>query len=407
MQAQEKIKQCRICQGPLGADVLNLGGQALTGMFARRGADVPVRAMSLSMCDSCGLVQLNEIYELSLLYGEHYGYESSLNASMVAHLRTKAEALQCKVALAPGDVVIDIGSNDATTLSFFPAGMRRIGVDATGTKFQAKYDAIGAELVPAFFPAEELNRRLAGKKAKAVSSYSCFYDLPDPVGFARSVGDVLDKDGMWCLEQSYMPEMLAINSFDTVCHEHLEYYRLSDIDNICRAAGLKIADVSFNPTNGGSFSVDVVHGDSSRAAAPVVAEVLAAERAKDWRAEYATFQTRIDQRRDELLALLTRLKGEGKRVAGLGASTKGNVLLQYYGLTQALLDSIGEVNANKFGCETPGSAIPIVSEDALLASNPDYLLVLPWHFRDFFLRSPKFKGRKLIFPLPQVEIVAP
>jgi NDP-4-keto-2,6-dideoxyhexose 3-C-methyltransferase len=407
VETQEKISRCRVCTGPVGVDVLNLGDQALTGMFARNGKDVPVRAMSLSMCDACGLVQLNEIYDLSLLYGEHYGYESSLNVSMVRHLKGKAEALQSKVALSPGDVVIDIGSNDATTLSFFPGDVRRIGVDATGTKFQAKYDAIGAELVPAFFPSSKLDALLGGAKAKAISSYSCFYDLPDPVGFAKSIAAVLAPDGVWCLEQSYMPEMLATNSFDTVCHEHLEYYRLTDIDNICRAAGLKIADVSFNPTNGGSFSVDVVHATDPRQASAQVEETLKMEAGKDWRAEYRAFLIRINARRDELVALLNKLKGEGKRVAGLGASTKGNVLLQYYSLTPALVDSIGEVNANKFGCETPGSAIPIVSEDALLADDPDYLLVLPWHFRDFFMRSPKFKGRKLIFPLPQVEIVTP
>ncbi len=401
-----RISECRVCGGPLGEIVLDLGKQALTGMFLKDGKDVPVCPMSLSACadPGCGLVQLNEVYDLTLLYGAHYGYASRLNASMVSHLKGKAQALQAKVPLSAGDVVIDIGSNDATTLGFFGADICKIGVDATGAKFQKEYNIINAELIPHFFPTAALEDRLAGVKAKIISSYSCFYDLPDPAEFAAGVARVLAPDGLWCLEQSYLPAMLATNSFDTVCHEHLEYYRLIDIANICRRAGLKVVDIAFNDVNGGSFSVDVAHAASPYQPTQAVAEVCELELRTDWSREFARFRERIDQRKYEFRALMRRLHAEGRRVAALGASTKGNVLLQYFGLCADDIEAIGEVNVEKFGCETPGTGIPIIPENELLALNPDYIIILPWHFRKFFEKSSALQGRNLIFPLPSLEV---
>lgn len=406
-QPLKRIKSCRICGSKLGENVLDLGSQSLTGIFIENGNDVPTCNMSLSMCqsDNCGLVQINEIYDLDMLYGDHYGYASGLNASMITHLKGKADALINKLGLEDGDIIIDIGSNDATSLSFFPANTRRIGVDATGSKFSANYVKIGAELVPEFFPSKQLVASLAGNKAKIMSSYSCFYDLPDPVGFAKGIASQLSKNGLWCLEQSYLPAMLETNSFDTVCHEHVEYYRLLDIKNICDAANLRILTVDFNDINGGSFTIEVSHKDSVWETNQNVKDILEREGNTDWNKEFESFRKRIEACKKDLLTTLSNLKADGKRVVGLGASTKGNVLLQHYGITTEHIDVIGEVNDEKFGCQTPGSAIPIVSEDELLSENPDYLLILPWHFRSFFENSPKFKGRKLIFPLPTVEIV--
>lgn len=404
-----RIEHCRVCGSPLGAQVLKLGRQALTGVFVKDGAAVPRHEISLSMCGDarCGLVQLDQVYNLDDLFGEGYGYASGVNPSMTSHLREKALDSVAKVYISDGDVIVDIGSNDATTLSFYPRSARRIGVDPSGKKFSDKYEAIGAELVAAFFPSEAFTETLGEAKAKLVTSYSCFYDLPDPVAFAKGVAAILALDGIWRLEQSYMPTMLATKSFDTVCHEHIEYYRLMDIDNICATAGLKVIDVGFNDINGGSFTVDAVRKDNPTEPSPTVDNVLRHEKETDWEGAFAEFRASVDTRREDLRALLLRLKAEGKRVCALGASTKGNVLLQHYGLGPDLIESIGEVSAAKFGCQTPGTAIPIVPESELLASNPDYLIVLPWHFRSFFMNAPKFSGRRLIFPLPEVEIVVP
>ena len=246
---------------------------------------------------------------------------------------------------------------------------------------------------------------MQGKKAKLISSYSCFYDLPDPVFFATQVAANLSIDGLWCLEQSYMPLMLETNSFDTICHEHIEYYKLQDIKNICDKSSLEIKDIEFNKINGGSFSVTVGHPGGKFKQSSMVKEVLLNEMSKDWEDEFVQFNSRIEDLKNQTLAALEEFKLNGKSVAALGASTKGNVLLQYYGITSSHIYNIGEVNTNKLGCSTPGTNIPIVCENELLDTYPDYLLVLPWHFRDFFLKNPALKGRKLIFPLPNFEIV--
>ena len=398
-------KNCRICESINLETVIDLGNQALTGVFISDGSSVGKYNMSLSMCDDCGLTQINEVYDLDLLYGDGYGYESALNSSMVDHLKSKAEEMIKTLNLSDGEVVIDIGSNDATSLTFFDDSIVKIGVDFTGKKFQSKYDECNAVLVPDFFPSPDLDRVLQGRKAKLISSYSCFYDLPDPVFFACEVARNLGKDGLWCLEQSYMPLMLDTNSFDTICHEHIEYYKLQDIKNICDKAGLEIKDIEFNDINGGSVSVTAGHQDGPHLQTSKAKEVLLNESTKDWKDEYIKFNERIASLKDETLTKLTELKSQGKRVVGIGASTKGNVLLQHYGINSNHLECIGEVNPNKFGCSTPGTNIPIVSEKELLDSKPDYLFILPWHFKNFFLNNPAFKDFSLILPLPELTII--
>ncbi len=398
-------KSCRVCNSSNLETVIDLGNQALTGVFVEEGNSVNKFNMSLSMCKDCGLTQINEVYDLNLLYGDGYGYESALNSSMVNHLASKANELKNIVNLKDNDIIIDIGSNDATTLSFFENNVLKIGVDYTGSKFLEKYEEHKSLLVPDFFPSKKLDEIIKGKKAKIISSYSCFYDLPDPVFFAKEVSKILSSDGVWCLEQSYMPSMLETNSFDTICHEHIEYYRLTDIKNICDYADLEIKDVKFNDINGGSFSLIVAHKNSSISQNDTVLDVLEKENSKNWIQEFKNFNYRIEDLKDLTIKKLSHLKKEGKRVVGIGASTKGNVLLQYYGINSDLLECIGEVNKNKFGCKTPGTNIPIVNEDELLKTNPDYLFILPWHFKEFFLNSRKFKGFKAIFPLPTMEII--
>jgi len=408
-EVESRIERCRVCGGPLGEQVFAMDNQALTGIFVKDGAAVPRHNISLSMCASerCGLTQLDQVYDLDSLFGEGYGYASGSNPSMASHLHEMARESITKTGLGEGDIAIDIGSNDATTLSYYPTDARRIGVDPSGSNFADEYKAINAELVTDYFPTAKLTKMLGAAKAKLVTSYSCFYDLPDPVAFAKGVAAILAPNGIWRLEQSYMPTMLENTSFDTVCHEHIEYYRLSDIDNICTRAGLKVVDVSFNDINGGSFTVDVVHLAARASPSLGVREVLAREAGTDWRVVFSDFRTRIETRGEQLRELLTRLKAEGSRVCALGASTKGNVLLQHFGLDADLIESVGEISTVKFGCQTPGTSIPIVPEDDLLASDPDYLLILPWHFRPFFTSHPKFDERRLIFPLPIVEIVVP
>ena len=234
------------------------------------------------------------------------------------------------------------------------------------------------------------------------------YDLEDPIAFAKEIAGTLDVNGIWIFEQSYMPTMLKTNSFDTICHEHLDFYALTQINWILNEAELKVLDVEFNDVNGGSFSVTAAPVDSTHSVNDrVIAKTLNEERALclDQKKTYEEFESRVALEKDAFLTFLRDAKAAGKSVCGLGASTKGNVLLQYYGITSDLISEIGEVNSDKFGSYTPGTLIPLIPESDLLDKNPDFLVVLPWHFREFFLKLPALKGRTIVFPLPNFEIV--
>lgn len=412
MTMYKKVEKCRICGNAHLERVLDLGEQMLTGVFPReKGAEVTVGPLHLVKCvgsdEACGLLQMEHSYDLGEMYGENYGYRSGLNASMVAHLNNKVKRILGLVELRSGDLVIDIGSNDSTTLQAYPSsGPVLVGVDPTGVKFHSYYPP-HIQLIPDFFSSALVQDRFPGKKAKVVTSFSMFYDLEDPMGFMRQVYDVLADDGVWVFEQSYMPTMLDTNSYDTVCHEHLEFYALRQIKWMADRVGFKILDVEFNDINGGSFSVTVAksHGDAT--VVPSVQKTLDEERAKglDTLVPYQQFAERVVQTKRDLLEFIEAARAEGKSVAVLGASTKGNVLLQYCGLTTNEIEFVGEVNPEKFGCYTPGTWIPIIPEQELLVKKPDYMIVLPWHFRKFFLSNKKLSAMKLVFPLPEVEVV--
>jgi len=406
------LETCRICDGVEFESVMSLGNQVMTGTFPKsKGEQVtggPVDLVRCSSSDGCGLVQLKQSYDLSEMYGMNYGYRSGLNSSMVEHLHSKVDKILSLNILSKDDLVIDIGSNDATTLKRYPANeYQLVGIDPTGVKFSSYYPP-EIRLVPEFFSAEAVFKASRGNKAKVITAFSMFYDLEDPVAFAKEIAGALDVNGIWIFEQSYMPTMLKTNSFDTICHEHLDFYALTQINWILREAGLKVLDVEFNDINGGSFSITAAPVDSTHSVNDsVIAKILNDERALclDQKKTYEEFESRVALEKDAFLTFLRDAKAAGKSVCGLGASTKGNVLLQYYGITSDLISEIGEVNSDKFGSYTPGTLIPLVPEGDLLDKNPDFLVVLPWHFREFFLKLPALKGRTIVFPLPNFEIV--
>ncbi len=406
-----KIVKCRICNNTHLERVLDLGEQMLTGVFPREvDAMVTTGPLCLVKCcggdDVCGLLQLEHTYDLGEMYGENYGYRSGLNASMVAHLHAKVQRIKTLVALNPGDLIVDIGSNDSTTLQAYPHDLNLVGIDPTGVKFHNFYPP-HIKLIPDFFSSRLLKESFPRRKAKVVTSFSMFYDLESPMDFMREVHEVIADDGIWVFEQSYMPTMLATNSYDTVCHEHLEFYALRQIQWMTERVGFHILDVEFNDVNGGSFSITVAKTASRCTVLPAVQKILDQEHelGLDTLVPYQDFAERIAKTRDDLLAFIFGAKADGKTVAALGASTKGNVLLQYCGLTDKEVSFVGEVNAEKYGCYTPGTWIPIISEVEVLAKKIDFFIVLPWHFRKFFESSPVFQGQKLVFPLPMLAMV--
>jgi NDP-4-keto-2,6-dideoxyhexose 3-C-methyltransferase len=401
------MTKCRICGCTDLAEIMDLGNMALTGTFWKPGREVPKAPLKLMRCTgACGLVQLDKAPDLNLLYGENYGYRSGLNKSMVEHLRELVVQLIQSRDPRAGDLVLDIGSNDGTLLGFYPETTRRVGIDPSGAKFKQFYKP-GIELIPDFFSNERVCELIGDQKARIVTSIAMFYDLEDPLEFMQQVASILDDDGVWLMEQSYLPAMMRANAFDTICHEHLEYYALKQIEFMAKRAGLAVVKVDETDTNGGSFVVWLMKDRPLRLPTNVQAM-------RDSEARYAlhlpdNYQTFVYRSEEAMLTLerfLIDRKLEGKTVYGLGASTKGNVFLQMMAHSN-LIQKIGDVNPDKWGCVTPGTGIPIISEDEALEDFPDYLMVLPWHFRESFMRNPKFRGRKLVFPLPQLEIVVP
>ncbi|MFC7883276.1 class I SAM-dependent methyltransferase [Streptomyces sp. NPDC057376] len=401
---------CRICGNRSLLPVLDLGMQALTGIFPRPGETVRVAPLELMRCapGGCGLLQMRHTPDLSLMYGEHYGYRSSVRPFMVGHLKGKVAALTGLVDLAPGDLVLDIGSNDATLLKAYPSDVTRVGIDPTGEKWRASYpDDIG--LIPDFFSKDAFTERYGDRKAKAVTAIAMFYDLPDPLGFMTQVRDILADDGVWMIEMSYALPLLAIPAYDAICHEHLEYYQLRQIEWMAARAGLTLTTAEITDVNGGSLCVTLVKDPSKHRIDHAGIERVRqreAALALDTDEPYESFARRVAQHRDEVRAFFDRSRGAGLRTVGYGASTKGNVILQYCGVTTDDLPCIGEVSAEKHGAVTPGSGIPIVSEDNAKARRPDQLFVLPWvHRQGFVEREREFvaAGGRLVFPLPSVD----
>lgn len=407
-----ELKACRICGNTHLEQVLDLGEQTLTGVFpSKRDQVITKGPLRLVKCTGkegcCGLLQLAHSYDLSEMYGINYGYRSGLNASMVRHLNSKVERILGIVDTSGDPIVLDIGSNDGTTLrAYGDKGFTRVGIDPTAEKFRQYYPD-GVTIVPDFFTAKVFSNVFQERKARIVTSFSMFYDLEQPMDFVTEVAEILDDQGIWVFEQSYMPLMLERNSYDTACHEHLEYYALKQIHWMTEKAGLKIVDVEFNDVNGGSFSITAAKKSAAYPEYAQLQKILTQEQQQmlDTLTPYLEFASRVSESRDVLRRFVTDALADGKRVVCLGASTKGNVLLQYCGFTVDEISAVGEVNPEKYGCFTPGTLLPIVPESEFMEDEPDFLIVLPWHFKEFFLKNNKLKKGKLVFPLPHLDVV--
>ena len=413
MGSHRVIKYCRISNEADLEEIIHLGNHYLSGVFpSNKNQKIPKGPLSLVRSKSSGLVQLGQTYDLNLMYGENYGYRSGLNKSMVEHLKIKFKTLAKMVDLNSGDLIVDIGSNDGTFLNFFSRKkLDLVGIDPSAKKFKNFYND-DIKLYTEFFPSESYTKDYRNTKAKLITSISMFYDLESPLEFVSQIAETLDKDGVWHFEQSYLPTMLEKNSYDTICHEHLEYYSLQVIKNILEENNMKILDVNFNDINGGSFSVNAGFKNNKIFAVnnQKIVNILKneSELGLNTLRPYLEFSSRIRKHRADLRSLLINLKSDGKTILGYGASTKGNILLQYCGINSELISHIAEVNIDKFGCYTPGTNIPIISELEAKNMRPDYFLVLPWHFKENIIeKEHNFlnSGGKLIFPLPQITII--
>lgn len=408
-----KIKKCRVCGNESLVSVLDLGDQYLSGIFPKTIDTEMYRGpLELVKCNEdsggCGHVQLLHTFDLPTMYGDEYGYRSGLNQSMVNHLKSKYEKISKQVNIDNDDIIVDIAGNDGTFLGFFPENTRRLSIDPTSRKF-SKYYREDVEWIDDFFSKEIYESKFGNSKAKVVTSFSMFYDLEDPCQFAREVNSILDPEtGIWVSEQSYMPEMLRVNSFDTVCHEHLSYYGLRQLKYILDQSNFKIIDFEFNDVNGGSISLVAANKSSNYEECIEKIEKyinLELEDRLDTIFPWEDLKLRIDKCKEEFYNLIKECKDKGYKIAALGASTKGNVTLQTWGIDDTIVEVIGDVNPDKDGSYTPGTWIPISLEDKVI-NDYNVFVILPWHFKKFFLNNPKFKGKKLLFPLPTPEIVS-
>ena len=411
---------CRICGSRSLSPVVSLGDQFIGGVLASEDGSALIKRkvpLDLVRCDpsvdegACGLVQLRHSVPPKVLYHRYY-YESGINQSMIDNLSGITALVEQTIALKANDIVLDIGCNDGTLLSSYRTeGIRPIGIDPSDVALKAR--ARGFQVVNDFFTARAFRSAYSTEKAQVVTSISMFYDLENPHVFVQDISDVLATDGIWILEQSYLPAMLGINSFDTICHEHLEYYSLAVLERLFGDHGLEVIDVHLNDVNGGSFRLVVAHvgqvNPSAEAAARVQElRIREFEMAVDSDAPYSVFRDNIERIRTDLNAFLKEARADGKLVHGYGASTKGSTTLQYCNVTPDLVPAIADRNPIKWGKYTIGTQIKIISEEESRAAKPDYYLVLPWHFMpEFIKRETDFlaRGGKFIVPMPQVHLI--
>jgi len=413
-----EITECRICGNKELLSVLDLGSQAVTSVFPRsREENVPKVPLELVKCSEpggCGLAQLRHSADPAVMYGTGYGYNSGVAQFMIDHLTGKVDSIRKMVALRADDLVLDIGSNDGTLLNAYPVegqdAPQLVGIDPSGEKFREFYPR-QAELVTDFFSQQVFAERYGTRKAKVVTSLAMFYDLPSPMDFMQDVHDILADDGIWMIEQSYLPSMLEATAYDVICHEHLEYYGLRQIEWMAERVGLVVVKAELLPVWGGSLNVILA---KPSAPYPVDEAGLArirageAERGLDTMKPYQEFAERVTRYREQLRDFLATSRKEGKLTLGYGASTKGNVILQYCGIGTEDLPCIGEMSPGKHGAFTPGTGIPIVSQEAAKARRPDQLLVLPWIHRDGFVERERdfvAGGGRLVFPMPELSFV--
>lgn len=378
----------------------------------------PPVEMALQFDPSTSEVRLETPVDPNAMYGR-YWYRSGTNATMTAELGDVVNSIRKVHKLKDGDVWLDIASNDGTLLAQVPKNLTRIGIDPADDSFVKESAQHADAIVQDFFSAEAFNG-VSAKKASVITCIAMFYDLDDPDPFLKDAHDILERDGLFVLQMSYSPLMVRQTAFDNICHEHIFYYTLTTLGNRLKKAGFTVVDVELNDVNGGSFRVYAKRTDADLTTFGTqpyrdvcqfrVDSLLDFELNDGWNTpeKWIQFYSQIQELKKLTVSFIKTVKAEGKTVWCYGASTKGNTLLQYFGLDNTLIDGIAERSPYKFGLRTVGTDIPIESEEVMRAANPDYLLVLPWHFiSEFVQREQAYLqgGGKFIVPCPEFKVI--
>lgn len=413
-----KITSCRVCGLKNLIPILSLG-QLYVSNFVESGADSEEKhPLDLVLCNKqaggCGLLQLRHTVSPKKMY-RNYWYRSGVNKTMTEELTAIAKTAEKITRPAVGDMAVDIGCNDGTLLRAYETkNLVTIGFEPAENLIS--YAARGtSHIFNDFFRRETFAKKFGDKKAKIITAIAMFYDLDRPNEFVADIKKMLDRGGVFIIQMSYVPSMLSQNAFDNICHEHLEYYGLNSLDALLSRHGLEIFDVELNEVNGGSFRAYIRHtgtnvGGERQGREERVAELVASEHVLklDKKETYDQFANRVALLRKKTHDFIVTGVSCGKKVYVYGASTKGNTLLQYYGLDSSLITAAAERNPIKWNKKTIGTAIPIISEEQARQEKPDYFLVLPWHFLPEFLEREKeyrASGGKFIVPLPEFKVI--
>ena len=407
----KRINHCRCCKSEKLIEFLDFGKMSLTTEFPKNINTSKKIPMELIICSDCRLFQLRHNYELQKLYNENYGYKSGINKSMHNHLGDIAKQAEKKVRFNKKDIILDIASNDGTLLKKYKNRKAiKFGIDPTIKKFRNLYPKNYLKF-SGFFEKNIYNKIANYKKSKIITSIAVFYDLQNPVKFIQDIKSILDTKGIWVLEQSYFPLLIKNNAYDSICHEHLSYFMHRQLNFLLKKEKLIIFDVSFNNMNGGSARFFISHKDSGfKINKKNISKIMKIENKifNNFNITIKKFRKNIINSKKNLIYLIKKLYRKNKTIHIYGASTKGNVIIQFCKLNKEMIPYAAERNPEKFGRYTPGSLIPIISESRSRALKPDFFLVMPWHFKkEIVLREKIFlnKGGKLVFPLPKIQII--
>ena len=405
-----KIKNCRNCKNTELFDLFSLGKISFTGRFPNTiRQNVPKAYLNVLMCKKCKLVQLDRNFDLNYLYGKSYGYRTGINKTMTDHVKKIVRKCSALVKLKSKQYVLDIGSNDATLLNFYANDIIKVGVDPLVNKYKKFYKKINYK-ISNFFKIKDIEKIKIKKKFKIISALSVFYDLRDPNKFIKEIKKILDDKGVFVLEHVDLYYIIKNNIFDTICHEHLIFYSSKIIIEMMKNNGLKVFNHEYNEINGGSSRYYICHSKTNFKVSKNIKKVLLRENLQGigLKKTYKLFFTKILNEKIKLIKLIKKIKNEKQDIHGYGASTKGNVLLQFYNINNKVVNYIADRNPLKWNSFTPGTRIKIISESQSRKIKPHFYLVLPWHFKNEILireKNIRKKGTKFIFPLPKVRVV--
>ncbi len=404
-----KLKKCRICKKANLKKLFSLGNLCFTGKFPSENKNIEKKPITLVICKNCELVQLGHNFDLKYLYGPDYGYRTGINKTMLNHVGRVVNILSKKTKLKKNDLVLDIASNDGSLLNFYKKNIETFGIDPILDKYKDEYKNVNHKLAD-FFSASKI-KNITKKKFKIITALSVFYDAADPNKFIKDVKKLLSQDGIFLLEFADLASIIQNKMFDTICHEHLEYYSTKVIINLCKKNDLQVFDIKKNDINGASKQYYICHKNFNYKIKKKIINNIFKEEKKLKLSEEKTFKNfinSINKSKNKLYRFLKQKTKLGKKVHGYGASTKGNVLLQYYNINYKMVEFIAERNNKKYNLYTPGTKIKIISEALSRFYRPDYYLVLPWHFKKEILfreKEIRKKGTKFIFPLPTLKII--